>query len=56
MNFSEATASTGSSMGTTILIVFLFAFALYMLQSIIALAKRNHRTKVILFNIFSAGP
>ena len=52
MNFSEATASTGSSMGATILIVFLFAFALYMLPSIIALAKRNHRTKVILFNIF----
>lgn len=32
--------------------IVLVAFSLYMLPSIIALAKRNHRTKVILFNIF----
>lgn len=42
-------ATTGASL---LLVWLIFAFALYMLPSIIALAKRNKRTKVILFNIF----
>ncbi|MBO5912651.1 MAG: superinfection immunity protein [Clostridia bacterium] len=41
-----------AALGYIVLIFYLFAFALYFLPSIIALAKRNRRTKVILFNIF----
>lgn len=47
--------STGGVSVLAVLMVFfvvLFWVALYMLPSIIALAKRNNRTKVILFNIF----
>ncbi len=35
-----------------VLAIVLVLFSIYMLPSIIALAKRNHRTKVILFNFF----
>ena len=52
MNLADATPSAGSGIGTTIFIALFVALAIYMLPSIIALAKRNHRTKVILFNIF----
>ena len=46
-------SSSAASVGImAILMCFIFAFAFYMLPSIIALAKRNRRTKVILFNIF----
>ena len=38
--------------GYSVLFGYLFGFALYFLPSIIALAKRNRRTKVILFNVF----
>ncbi len=34
------------------IIGYIMGIALYLLPSIIALAKRNRRTKVILFNIF----
>jgi hypothetical protein len=40
------------SAGPTILIFILMALAIYFLPSIIALIKRNRRTKVILFNLF----
>lgn len=39
-------------MGISFIIGYILGFALYFLPSIIALAKRNRRTKVILFNIF----
>ncbi len=39
-------------MGSAFFIGWLIGFTLYFLPSIIALAKRNRRTKVILFNIF----
>ena len=38
--------------GMVVIIWLLLGLAIYMLPSIIALAKRNRRTKVILFNIF----
>ncbi len=49
---ASAAAQAGSSMASTIMVVVLLLLTLYLLPSIIALAKRNHRTKVILFNIF----
>ena len=45
-------ATSGSSAGSALIIVLVLAFSIYFLPSIIALAKRNHRTKVILFNFF----
>ena len=49
-------ASLANSIGTTetlpMFVVLILAFGIMYLPSIIALAKRNHRTKVILFNIF----
>lgn len=37
---------------TALIIAYLILFAIYFLPSIIALIKRNRRTKVILFNVF----
>ncbi len=57
MNFPITTVSAaaeGSSGAMVVMpmMLLLVLFGLYLLPSIIALAKRNHRTKVILFNIF----
>lgn len=47
------TSGTAVGMGGMIIIIWLMlGLAIYMIPSIIALAKRNKRTKVILFNIF----
>lgn len=47
----SGTGITGMG-GTIIFVLLLLVLAVYMLPSIIALAKRSRRTKVILFNIF----
>ena len=46
------TSGTAVGMGGMIIIWLMLGLAIYMIPSIIALAKRNKRTKVILFNIF----
>ena len=53
MDFLASTSPvSGGSGATTIVFIAFLMITLYLLPSIIALIKRNHRTKVILFNIF----
>lgn len=44
--------SKSSSTLPSVFLIYLIFLSLYFLPSIIALIKRNHRTKVILFNFF----
>lgn len=51
--FSNIILSTSESASNSNTVTpILFGLAIYLLPSIIALIKRNNRTKVILFNIF----
>lgn len=52
MNYGVTSSAAASTGIIAILVWLVLGFAFYMLPSIIALAKRNRRTKVILFNIF----
>lgn len=56
MNFNILSAVAANNSGSSVFLgawlIVLILFSVYFLPSIVALAKRNNRTKVILFNIF----